>query len=195
MVEASASASALWSGKYAAVSSNFSTDVWPGDALQLNAPSMNLNAQLVIRAVKVTYASNFPDLVKFDISFANDWAADLAIRTTATVPDDARLPTPAGPSVLPNLTNLTATAITTSTVTIDAGTPPPVGGGFEIRRRDFAFMPGDDPDLVIRGSQQTMTFCRETANDRFFIRMYDSSTPPNYSEFSAALFINLPLGS
>jgi hypothetical protein len=40
-----------------------------------------------------------------------------------------------------------------------------------------------------------MTFSRETANDRFFIRMYDGSTPPNYSEFSTALFINLPLGS
>jgi hypothetical protein len=25
--------------------------------------------------------------------------------------------------------------------------------------------------------------------------MYDGSTPPNYSEFSTALFINLPLGS
>jgi len=25
--------------------------------------------------------------------------------------------------------------------------------------------------------------------------MYDGSTPPNYSEFSSALFINLPLSS
>jgi len=25
--------------------------------------------------------------------------------------------------------------------------------------------------------------------------MYDGATPPNYSEFSTALFINLPLGS
>jgi hypothetical protein len=80
-------------------------------------------------------------------------------------------------------------------VTIHTGTAPPTGGGFEIRRRDFAFMPGEDADLVMRGSQQNMTFSRHTAGDRFYIRMYDNSTPPNYSEFSAALFFNFPVNS
>jgi hypothetical protein len=56
-------------------------------------------------------------------------------------------------------------------------------------------MPGEDPTLVMRGSQQTLTFSRVSAADRFYIRMYDGSTPPNYSEFSAAVFINLPLSS
>jgi hypothetical protein len=46
----------------------------------------------------------------------------------------------------------------------------------------------------MRGSLENMTFSRESANDKFYIRMYDGSTPPNYSEFSTALFINLPLG-
>jgi hypothetical protein len=54
-------------------------------------------------------------------------------------------------------------------------------------------MAGTDPTLVMRSTQATMTFSRISANDRFFIRMYDGSTPPNYSEFSTALFINLPL--
>jgi hypothetical protein len=56
-------------------------------------------------------------------------------------------------------------------------------------------MPGEDSDLVMRGSQSTMTFTRVSASDRFYIRIFDGATPPNYSEFSAALFINLPLGS
>jgi hypothetical protein len=56
-------------------------------------------------------------------------------------------------------------------------------------------MLGEDADLVMRGSQPNMTFSRETACDRFYIRMYDNSSPPNYSEFSTALFINLPVGS
>ena len=47
----------------------------------------------------------------------------------------------------------------------------------------------------MRGSQESLTFTRVSASDRFYIRMYDGSTPPNYSEFSAALFINLPLSS
>jgi hypothetical protein len=56
-------------------------------------------------------------------------------------------------------------------------------------------MPGEDPDLVARSTQPNMTISRESANDRFYIRMYDGSTPPNYSEFSTALFINLSLAS
>jgi len=80
-------------------------------------------------------------------------------------------------------------------MTVSAGVTPPTGGGFEVRRRDFAFMAGEDPDLVMRSTVPNMIIARESANDRFYIRIYDGSTPPNYSEFSTALFINLPLGS
>jgi hypothetical protein len=38
-----------------------------------------------------------------------------------------------------------------------------------------------------------MTFTRVSASDRFYIRMFDGAT--NYSEFSAALTLNLPLAS
>jgi hypothetical protein len=56
-------------------------------------------------------------------------------------------------------------------------------------------MPGEDPDLVMRGSQPNLTFSRTSASERYYIRMFDGASPPNYSEFSAAVFINLPLGS
>jgi hypothetical protein len=193
--QAAAGVSALWSGKYNGTRTSFATDVWPGDALLLNAPSTNLNAQVVVRSVKVSYSASLPDLVEYAIEFANDWADDLAIKTSATVPADAWLPAPIAPTVLANLTGLTVTALNGSTVTINTGVTPPAGGGFEIRRRDFDFLAGQDPDLVARATVPTITFFRETANDRFYIRMYDGSTPPNYSEFSTALFINLPVGS
>ena len=54
-------------------------------------------------------------------------------------------------------------------------------------------MPGEDTDLVMRGSQSTLTFTRASASDRFYLRIFDGATPPNYSEFSAALIFNLPL--
>ena len=38
-------------------------------------------------------------------------------------------------------------------------------------------MPGEDPGLVVRATLPNMTFARETANDRFYISMYDGSTP------------------
>lgn len=195
MEQTAASVSALWSGSYQGTGASFATDVWPGDALQLNAPSANLNAQVVVRAVKLSYTASYPDLVVYNISFANDWADDLAIKTSARAPENTWLPAPVSPTVLQNLNGLTVTALNGSTATVNAGVTPPSGGGFEIRLRDFAFMPGEDPTLVMRGSQQTLTFSRVSAADRFYIRMYDGSTPPNYSEFSAALFINLPLSA
>lgn len=195
MEQAAVGVSALWSGTYKGNRVAFASDVWPGDALLLSAPSQSLNAQVIVRTVKVSYSSSYPDLVEYAIAFANDWADDLAIKTSATVPADAWLPAPVALTALPNLTSLTVTSLNGTTVGIAAGVTPPAGGGFEIRRRDFAFMPGEDPGLVARSSLPNMTFSRETANDRFYIRMYDDATPPNYSEFSTALVINMPLGS
>ena len=193
MEQAAAGVSALWSGTYKGTRFSFASDVWPGDALLLNAPSTSLNAQVVVRTITVSYRASYPDLVEYAIAFANDWADDLAIKSSVTVPVDAWLPATIAPTVLANLTGLTVTTLNGTTVTINAGVTPPTGGGFEVRTRDFAIMPGQDPALVMRSTQPTMTFSRISANDRFFIRMYDGSTPPNYSEFSTALFINLPL--
>ena len=193
--QASAGVTALWSGSYKSTQASFAQDVWPGDGLLLVVPSCSLEAQVVVRTVKISYRASDPDRVEYEIHFANDWANDLAIKTSTTVPDDTWLPAPIAPTVLANLTGLTVTTLSGSTVAIAAGVTPPTGGGFEIRRRDFAFMAGEDSDLVLRAALPNMSFARETANDRFYIRMYDGSTPPNYSEFSTALFINLPLGS
>jgi hypothetical protein len=193
MAQAAASVSALWSGAYKGNRTSFSTDVWPGDALLLNAPSTSLDAQVVVRTVKVSYSASLPDLVEYEIAFANDWADDLAIKTSATVPANAWLPAAANLTVLANLNSLAVTTLNGSTVTVNTGVAPPTGGGFEIRLRDYAFQAGQDPTLVLRGSEQNLSFSRVSASDRFYIRMYDGSTPPNYSEFSTALFINLPL--
>jgi len=193
--QAAASATAPWSGTYKTSRNCLDSDVWPGDALHLTAPSAGMDAQVIVRTVSLTYRASVPDLVQYRIAFANDWANDLAIHTSASVPADAWLPAPVSPILLANLSGLTVTAMSGSSVTINTGATAPFGGGFEIRRRDFAFMPGEDSDLVMRGSQPTMTFTRVSACDRFYIRMYDGATPPNYSEFSAALFFNLPLGS
>ncbi len=194
MEQAAAGVSALWSGMYRGTRDCFAADVWPGDALFLNAPSANLNAEVVVRGVKVTYGGSYPDLVEYEIAFANDWADDLAIKTSATVPENTWLPAPISPTFLANLPELSMTALSGGTVTANMGIAPPSGGGFEIRTRDFAFMPGQDTTLVMRSSQQDLTFSRVSWSSRFYIRMYDGSNPPNYSEFSTALFINLPLG-
>lgn len=185
--------SALWSGTYKGPRASFATDVWPGDALLLQASSTNLNAQVVVRTVKVSYAASAPEQVEYAITFANDWAEDLAVKTDTKVPTDTWLPALVNPVFAENLSGLAVSAMSGATVTIATGATAPPGGGFEIRRRDWCFQPGEDSDLVMRASASTLTFTRVAASDRYYIRMYDGATPPNYSEFSAALFFNLPL--
>jgi hypothetical protein len=193
--QAAASTTAGWSGIYKGTRAELEGDVWPGDAMQLEMPSAEISALIVVRTVKVSYAASCPDLLHYTIEFANDWADDLAIKTSNTVPADAYLPIAVSPNYMPNLSGLSITSMVGNNVTINAGTTAPDGGGFEIRRRDNSFMPGTDSDLVMRGSQSTMTFSRATASDRFYVRMFDGSNPPCYSEFSAALIFNLALAS
>ena len=203
LVTAASSVSAAWSGTYkttnVALNSGSGGDVWPGDALMLTAPSFpatgagGLDAQVMVRTVMLRYGASQPDLVQYAIAFSNDWANDLAIKTSRKVPVDAWLPAAISPAYLENLTALTVTGISPAAVSVQTNVTPPTGGGFEVRRRDFAFQAGQDVDLVIRSAVPTFDIPRATEADRFYIRMYDGATPPNYSEFSVALFVNLPL--
>jgi hypothetical protein len=199
LATAATSVSAAWSGAYrttnAALGSGSGSpvDVWPGDALLLESVSLGLDVQVVVRAVTLQYEASDPDLVQYAIEFSNDWANDLSVKTSRAVPADAWLPAAVSPAYLANLSGLTVTAITAAAVSVVANATPPVGGGFEVRRRDFAFGPGQDPDLVMRSAVGTFDIPRATEADRFYIRMYDDATPPNYSEFSVGLFVNLPL--
>ena len=126
-------------GTYRGTNLEFSTDVWPGDALLLKAPSANLDSQVVVREVKISYNASLPDLLDYGISFANDWAEDLTMERSSTVPEDVWLPVPTDQVVLPNLSDLTVTSQNGRTVEINTGVSAPPGGGFEIRRRDFEF--------------------------------------------------------
>ena len=70
-----------------------------------------------------------------------------------------------------------------------------VGGGFEVRRSDWQFGIGvDAADLVLRSWVRSFSIPRSAQVERFYVRMYDASTPPVYSRFSSAVFMNWPVG-
>jgi hypothetical protein len=193
LVTAATSVSAAWSGSYKSSNLGIGSDVWPGDALLLNSVSQGLDVQVAVRSVRLEYSASVPDVVRYAIGFSNDWANDLSIKTSKMVPADACLPAVAGATYLANLSGLVVTEISATAVTVAAGVTPPSGGGFEVRRRDFAFQAGQDADLVMRSGVGTFDIPRSAEAERFFVRVYDGSTPPNYSEFSVGLFVNLPL--
>ena len=194
MLTVATSRAAAWSGRYTAWNLEQQADVWPGDVLAVSSASAGITANLVVRTVEIDLASTAPGLTKYTIGFANDWADELSIRATSAVPADAWLPQePETTTPLANLNTMAVTSVSGSAIEIAAGVTPPAGGGFEVRRRDWAFTPGPGPDLVLRSSAPNFTIPRQAVTERFFIRMYDGATPPNYSRFSTAVFVNLPL--
>lgn len=185
---------AAWKGTYTAWNMETQSDVWPGDVLAVASTSANLNANLVVRTVELELSCGSPGLVKYVVSFANDWADALAIKTSITVPVDVWLPQrPESTPPLANLAELEISSVTGSAITVNAVTVPPTGGGFEVRRRDWAFGLVTNSDLVLRSPVNNFTIPREAAMEQYYIRMYDGSTPPNYSRFSSAVFVNVAL--
>jgi hypothetical protein len=169
-------------------------DVWPGDVLAVSSTSAGLNEDLVVRKVQIELLCTSPGMTKYQVEFANDWADALAIKTSKTVPADVWLPQqPETTPPLANLASTSVTAVTGSAIQVSANATPPTNGGFEVRRRDWAFGPGTNSDLVLRSPVANFTIPREAAIEQYYIRLYDGSTPPNYSRFSIAIFVNVAL--
>ncbi len=193
LLASSCDRNAAWAGTYT-VCNPQGGDIWPGDLLDVSSDSSQVNAQLLVRTVQLEIAGSSPSVQKYTVQFSNDWAEPLAIKTTSTVPADAWIPSqPVLPGdTLANLPALSIGSISGTAIAIEAGATTPSGGGFEVRRRDWAFRPGNDADLVLRSPVANFSIPRESAGEAYYVRMYDGSTPPRYSRFSSALWVNVP---
>jgi hypothetical protein len=98
-----------------------------------------------------------------------------------------------GAVFLSSLTAAEITATSSTTVTIDAGISPIVGGGFEVRWTDAGWGQGNSRNLAGRFSGQTFTLPRLARIQNYFVRQYDASVPPKYSRYSTALHLDYPL--
>jgi hypothetical protein len=189
----SSSRAAALAGSYVAVNP---TDVWPGDVLAISSNGTAMN--VVVRGVEIVDGCAWPEALTYRIAFANDWAEGLGLKLSETVAADALLPetaAAAASNVLANLQQLQLVSATGTALEVDAGTAPPAGGGFEVRRSDGNFGPGVDQDLVLRSPVRNFSLVREAQVERYYVRMYDDSTPPVYSRFSSAVFTDVPVGS
>ncbi len=179
-------------GTYSAA--NFA-DVWPGDVLSVTRSGEILKA--LLRTVQIEDGLAAPELVTYHVAFANEWAEGVGIKLSGTVATDVTLPpvaqTAAG-GFLKDLQRLTLVSASSTVLVIDAGQAPPAGGGFEVRRRDGVFGTGVDQDLVLRSVVRSFSIPREAQVERYYVRMYDGSTPPVYTRFSSAVFTDIPVG-
>jgi hypothetical protein len=185
------SRAAAAAGTYVAVNP---ADVWPGDVLAITSDGQTMS--VVVRRVEIVDGMARPEVLTYRMAFANDWAEGLGLTLSETIAANALLPQTAlsEPSnVLANLQQLQVVSATGTALQVDAGTAPPAGGGFEVRRRDGDFGPGVDQDLVLRSPVRSFAIPREGQIEHYYVRMYDGSTPPLYSRFSSAVFTDLPV--
>lgn len=184
-------------GSYALV--NPPQDIWPGDVLAIT--SAGVTSSLLVRSVVATDGGAVPEVRRYKVSFANDWATEWAagvgMKLSEEIAADAYLPqtaTSAPGQVLANLQQLTVTSLTETALQVDAGMAPPAGGGFEVRLKDWEFGTGvDAADLVLRSPVRSFSIPVAAQVQRFYVRVYDASTPPLYSRFSSAVFLNMPV--
>ncbi len=190
------SRSAALAGTYAV--HNPGEDIWPGDVLEISTASTSNS--LMVRAVALESAHAMPELLTYKVAFANDWATEwadgLGLELSEVIASDAQLPIAAASGAgnfAISLQQASIVMLSTTAVQVDAGIAPPAGGGFEVRRRDWAFGASiHTPDLVLRSPVRSFSLPRSAQREVFFVRVYDGSTPPLYSRFSSAFFVNWP---
>ena len=168
-------------------------DTWPGDrAIFVTA---NGATPVTVRRVRLIDGLALPELVRWQLEMANDWAECASIKVSTVLPTDAGyVSAGSGSSTVEGLFGLQLVSISTSAIQIDTGVVAPSGGGFEVRRSDGSFGPGQSGDLVLRSLVRGITLPRSAQVERFYVRMYDGSTPPVYSRLSSAIVTNVPVG-
>jgi hypothetical protein len=175
-------------------------DIFPGDALVVNVPTRGAAFTAIVRQVVIQLMDPANDRGFYVIEFANDLAQPLGSEFTASATVIALQDIPpvlansqVGAYYLVNLTDAQITQVTSTSVQIDAGVAPANGTGIEVREHDYGWGQSNDRNLLGRFSVQAFSLPRLARTQNYFLRLYDNSTPPRYSRYSAALHVDYPL--
>jgi hypothetical protein len=197
------STNTAWSGTYETWSDflpGAAADIFPGDAVTVNVPSRGATFTAIVREVEIQVADPADDRGFYTIRFANDLAAPVGIEygassTTIALQDMPPLlaTTQVGAYYQTNLTEAQITSVTSTTVEVDVGVTPATGGGVEVRANDYGWGQANNGNLLGRFETQTFSLARLAETQTYFLRLYDNSSPPRYSRYSAALHVDYPL--
>ena len=190
-----------WTGDYETWSDFLpgdAQDIFPGDALNVSAPSRGASFRGIVREVQIEVRDLAGDHARYKIHFADELAEPLSFAfETGYVSDISQVATSAvsevGSIFLADLTSAEITAVSSTTVTLDCGVSPPENGAFEVRRTDFGWGASNDRNLVGRFATRSFTVPRLSRVQDYYIRQYGGASPVRYSRFSAALHLDYPL--
>jgi hypothetical protein len=175
-------------------------DIFPGDALTVNAPSRNAVFNAIVRTVRIDLVDPADDRGMYTMEFANDLAAPLGMQaeSSATIVPLQDMPvrlstTQVGSYYLADLRDAQITQVSSTTVQVDVGTGLSGNYGVEVRAHDYGWGAANDRNLLGRFSTQTFSLARLARTQTYFLRLYDNSSPPRYSRYAAALHVDYPL--
>jgi hypothetical protein len=145
----------------------------------------------IVREVDVEIADIAGENNRYTLRFvdAGDPSLDFAFvtalmkQTEVLTPIDVSM---VGNVYLADLTEAEATAVGSTTVTVDVGFTPVAGGGIEVRYSDEGWGAGYNGNLV-------GPLTRYARAQDYFLRSYDGSVPPKYSRYSTKLHVDYPL--
>jgi hypothetical protein len=146
-----------------------------------------------VREVELHAVDPVNDRCYYRIKFANEASESIAIQTTPATSGElaSALAQDRSRFMLPGLPQAEVTNIASTSITIDAGTEPIAGGGFEVRRSDSGWDPLIDRNLIGRFQTRSITVPRLSRVQTYCIRQYDAAG--NYSTFSTQLHVDYPL--
>ncbi|HWR34722.1 MAG TPA: hypothetical protein VN622_02490 [Clostridia bacterium] len=189
-----------WAGEYETWSDwlpGTASDIFPGEALQVRAPSRKAEFEAIVREVEIQMADPADDRSRYKLVFANDAAEELSFkidRDALREPLDVAATTESTQAgFLECLPNAEVTEITSTTLTIDAGLTPTAAGGIEVRRSDTSWEAENDRNLAGRFTTRSFTLPRLSRVQEYYLRLFDGSTPRRYSRYSTVLHVDYPL--
>ncbi len=184
---------AAWSGQYRCWSDLLpgAQDVWPGDAVQISLPGQSLQVAATVREVKIQFISVAEEFSQYAIDFANDAAQQLSFSVEAAGSKTAvSFSTEILNSAVPCLPGAEITSVQNGSIVIDAGMAPVTGGGFEVRLKDEGWGANVSRNLLGRFTTEVFTVPQLATSQDCFVRMFDGSTPANYSRFATLLHLD-----
>jgi hypothetical protein len=190
-----------WSGEYQTWSDFLpgdAEDIFPGDTIHVDVPSREARFDALVREVRIEAVDLKHEHCLYTIRFADEAAEPLAFEF-----GNSRIAEPlnmtqltiesVGNVYLADLTAAEITEVTSTSVSIGAGTAAPTGGGFEVRSSDYGWGQENDRNLMGRFTSTSFTLPRLGRTQTYFLRQYDSSSPVRYSRYSTALHLDWPL--
>lgn len=189
-----------WVGEYRAwipFLPGAAADIFPGDGLRIEAPSRGAAFTAIVREVDIDVVDLGGDNSLYTLKFvdADDPVLDFEFQAATATQATAMAATEAdaiGSVYLPDLIAAAVTNVTSTTVTMDAGFTPGAGEGIEVRSSDAGWGMENDRNLTGRFTSSSFTVPRFSRVQDYFLRRYDSSSPPRYSRYSAGLHVDYP---